>query len=243
MDGNGRWAQKRLMPRFMGHRKGVEVVKEAIRFCADYHIQFLSLFAFSTENWKRPRQEVAQLMGLFKKSLFDEQDQLLSKDARLRIIGDRHHLPEDLVKLMHQVEQKTQHCKTLDIVVFVNYGGRWEIIQAAERLAQRFAQRFAQEQLERTRQLDSNQSPIELAELQLNEEEFAKYLPSADIPDPDLLIRTSGESRLSNFMLWQLAYTELVFLGKPWPDVTYQDFVDVIETYYQRSRRFGSVSK
>ena len=220
MDGNGRWAQNRLLPRFMGHRKGVEVVKEAIRFCADYGIDYLSLFAFSTENWKRPQKEVQQLMALFKKVLLEEEKGLIKNDARLCVIGNRQELPADLVQLIEQVEISTATCKTMTLVIYANYGGRWEITQAVKRLLKNHMGNVQKE---------------------ISEKTFAAALPSAGIPDPDLLIRTSGETRVSNFMLWQLAYTELLFLEKTWPECTYADFQQAAENFANRSRRFGEV--
>ena len=222
MDGNGRWAKQYAMPRVMGHRKGVKVVREVVSWCNDCGIKYLSLFAFSTENWNRPQTEVSSLMSLFLRSLKTEAKDLIEKGVQLRVIGNRERLPEELVQHINMVEEQTCHNNKLVLIVCVDYGGRWDICNAIKTLMAK-----------------SYEESVDIADL--NEEMLANHLQVAEIPPPDLLIRTGGERRISNFYLWQLAYAELYFCDTYWPDFSEQDFQQALQEYQGRIRRFGSV--
>lgn len=222
MDGNGRWAKRRRLPRFAGHQQGVESVRAVIKACLDRQIPVLTLFAFSSENWERPPQEVSFLMSLFLQLLEQEVDQLHENQVRLRFIGERSALNEPLQRLMSESEAKTKHNLRLQLNLAINYGGRWDIVEAAKKVA-----RAAQE------------GRIHLDTL--NEHHFHQYTSLAELPPVDFFIRTSGELRLSNFLLWQMAYTELYFAETLWPDFRLAQFEEALCDFAQRERRFGVV--
>ncbi|MBC7360742.1 MAG: isoprenyl transferase [Candidatus Aminicenantes bacterium] len=219
MDGNGRWARKRNLPRTEGHKAGSESVKEVVEACARLGIKYLTLYAFSRENWKRPKEEVNTLWNLLKDYLADENKILVENDLRLKVIGERKGIPYFVRRELARVERLTRNNRRMTVVLALNYGGRQEIIEAVRKLLKR-----------KVRPED------------LNEETFSKYLDTADLPDPDLLIRTSGEMRLSNFLLWQCAYTELWITPVLWPDFRRKDLFQAIIEYQKRERRFGGLN-
>lgn len=221
MDGNGRWAKKRLLPRVAGHVKGVELVREMVRACLERGIGYLTLFAFSSENWRRPQDEVTLLMQLFVKALEQEVEKLDRNGVRLRIIGDLSRFDPHLQQLIRRAEEKTADNKRLELTIAANYGGRWDIMQAANRMA---------------RERPERQGAWEDADLE-------PYLSMNFAPEPDLFIRTGGEERISNFLLWQLAYTELYFTPTLWPDFNRAEFDKAIASFQQRERRFGRTSE
>ena len=221
MDGNGRWAKKRFLPRIAGHKRGVESVRAVIEACIDRGIGYLTLFAFSSENWRRPADEVSFLMQLFMRSLQKEVQKLHENGIRFRVIGDLSRLDKPLVELIRQAEALTQDNERFCLTVAANYGGRWDILQAVGRMLTKCPGQtdgFTEEQL--------------TAELAFNYG-----------PEPDLFIRTGGESRISNFMLWQLAYAELYFTDALWPDFDAKALDLAIESYRKRERRFGRTSE
>jgi undecaprenyl diphosphate synthase len=220
MDGNGRWARKRAMPRKAGHRAGVKAVNKIVEYAAEKGVKQLTLFAFSSENWSRPREEVSALMKLFFDALQREVEELHRNKVRLQFVGDRARLQPALVEKIELAENQTAENDGLTLIVAVAYGGRWDIVNAAQRLAMRVKNNELQPE-------DIDQTSIS-SELQL-----------AQFPDPDLLIRTGGEQRISNFLLWNLAYTELWFTDHLWPDFGPQELDDAIEYFAQRQRRFG----
>lgn len=220
MDGNGRWAKARFMPRLFGHKKGVEAARKVIRACSNAGVECLTLFAFSSENWKRPEEEVNGLMALFMNVLERETAGMLRHQIRLRFIGERSAFPEALQAKIYQVEQETQHCTGLTLLIAANYGGRWDILQAMRRV-------FEQTQTE----------GLALADIQ--ESHLTQALSTAGLPEPDLFIRTGGEQRISNFLLWQLAYAELYFTAKLWPEFDENGLQDAFAAYAGRERRFG----
>jgi len=217
MDGNGRWAQSRGLPRIMGHHAGVKAVERTVRAARDLGVKTLSLYAFSTENWKRPKTEVAGLMGLFRVYIRAKVGQLLAEGARIRFAGRTAELPADVREIIREAEEKTAGQQGLQLVICLNYGGRQEILDAVEKI------------------LESKES------LPLDEKTFREHLYLPDVPDPDLVIRTSGEKRLSNFWLWEGAYSELYFSEKLWPDFGPEDLEAAIIDYQGRERRYGSV--
>ena len=220
MDGNGRWAQARGLPRYEGHRRGVEAVRRAVRAASDIGVSYLTIYSFSTENWSRPPDEVSLLMGLLKRFIRNDLAELHSNDVRVRVIGGRDGLPADIAALLTEAEELTHMNRGLTLVVAFNYGGRQEIVDAARRLAAMAAAGV----------LDPKAIGVEY---------FARSLSTCDIPDPDLIIRTSGEQRISNFLLWQAAYAEFVFLPLHWPDFDRAAFESAIDEYYTRERRYG----
>lgn len=222
MDGNGRWAAGRGLPRAEGHRRGAESVREVIKEASRLGVEYLTLFGFSSENWKRPSGEVTDLMGLLRLYLRKELAELHKQGVRFRVIGERSRLPEDVQKLIVAAEQQTQNNAGLNLVLALSYGGRAEILGAVRVLAEKV----------KAGELDATA---------IDETVFESYLETTDIPDPDLLIRTSGEQRLSNFLLWQCAYTEFVFTETLWPDFTAQNFRDAIDQYRSRERRYGAI--
>lgn len=225
MDGNGRWAKARCLPRAAGHRAGSKAVKKAVEFCVSKKIKVLTLFALSVENLKcRPHSEVEYLMSLFLESLKKNLDDLCKQNIRVRIVGDRTPFSEKLLKQIDYSEQVTLHNTGLNLVIAINYSGRWDIIQATRRLA---------EQIE--------QHSMDLSDI--TDESFQKHLCLNDLPEPDLLIRTSGEQRISNFMLWQFAYTEIFFSDVYWPDFNSDVFEEALAFYRTRQRRFGQISE
>lgn len=220
MDGNGRWARKRAMPRTVGHRSGVTAVKQVVENARKNDVKYLTLFAFSSENWNRPREEVGTLMGLFVESLQREVDELHHNNVRLTFIGALELLQPKLRRMIIASEQKTANNDGLRLQVAVAYGGRWDIANAFRKLAGDVA--------DGTRQIDSIDDTV-----------IAEELALAGLPDPDLLIRTGGEQRISNFLLWNLAYTELWFCDTLWPDFGEQDFAQALAFFAQRERRYG----
>jgi undecaprenyl diphosphate synthase len=221
MDGNGRWAKSRGLPRIAGHRRGAESVRRAITAAAELGISYLTLFGFSSENWKRPSDEVNDLMGLLRHYLRGEIAELHQQGVRLLVIGDRARLAPDIVTLIDNAEQLTRNNKGLTLIVALSYGGRDDIVQASRKLAEDVAAgRIQAKDIDETR--------------------LSSSLFTAGIPDPDLLIRTSGEQRISNFLLWQLAYTELVFIETLWPDFGRADLEKAISDYHGRERRYGA---
>jgi undecaprenyl diphosphate synthase len=221
MDGNGRWAKARGLPRIAGHKRGADAVRRTVTGAAELGIEFLTLYGFSSENWKRPAAEVDDLMGLLRVYLNSEIEELHRKGVRLRVIGQRSRLSPDIVRLIEGAERQTSANRELNLTVALSYGGRAEIAAAARRLAEEV----------RSGRIDP---------ANIDEASFARHLLTSDIPDPDLLIRTSGEKRISTFLLWQCAYTELVFLGRLWPDFTRDDLEDAIREYHGRHRRYGA---
>jgi len=224
MDGNGRWAQKRRLPRYVGHQAGVETVRRIVKWCAQRNIEVLTLFAFSSENWRRPPQEVNLLMELFITALQHEVEKLHKNNVRMRIIGDYSAFPSQLQQLTVQVQEKTQFNTGLTLVIAANYGGHWDIVQSAKRLARQVEQGV-------------------LKSDDISEQMFASWLCLADLPEPDLFIRTGGEQRISNFLLWQLAYCELYFTDTLWPDFDEANFQQAIDSFATRQRRFGQTGE
>ena len=216
MDGNGRWAERRGLPRVEGHRVGVDVVENVIRWCVEFHIEFLTLYTFSTENWKRPKQEVEFLFNLLKESINSRIETLKKDGIKLIFMGRLVDLPHDIFETCKKAEMETRLNEKLKVVVALNYGGRAEIVDAVNRMLK--------EKIE-----------------DLDELKFRKYLYIPDLPDPDLIIRTGGEKRLSNFLLWQSAYSELYFSERMWPEFDREEFVKAIEDFSRRERRFGDV--
>jgi undecaprenyl diphosphate synthase len=221
MDGNGRWAQFRGMPRIAGHRRGVESVRVAVSTAVELGIQYLTLYGFSIENWKRPTAEVTALMGLLRLYLRQEIDELNEKGVRIRFIGERKRLAPDIVKLINESEKRTETNTALNLVVALSYGARQEITAAARQLAQKV--------LAGELKLDD-----------IDERLMSQNLATAGIPDLDLVIRTSGEKRVSNFLLWQLAYAELIFIDTLWPDFSSRDFEEAVNEFHRRERRYGA---
>ena len=223
MDGNGRWAKARGLPRIAGHQRGSEAVRRVVEGAQDLGIGYLTLYAFSSENWKRPRSEVEDLMGLLRVYLRRELAALHRSGVRVRFIGERHGLASDIVSLIDEAESRTAGNGGLTLVIALNYGSHNEIVCAARAIARDVA--------------DGRLRPDDI-----DEACFAGYLQTIDIPDPDILIRTSGEQRLSNFLLWQSAYTELVFMDTLWPDFNKQNLVEAIHEFHGRERRYGATS-
>jgi undecaprenyl diphosphate synthase len=222
MDGNGRWAKKRMMPRNYGHTQGSKNVEVICEEAYKMGIQYLTVYAFSTENWRRPTQEVEALMKLLKSYLETSIKTSMKNNMRVRIIGDKSVLDEELVRSIDALEEASKDNTGLKFQVAINYGGRDEIIRAAKKLA-----------------LDVKENKTEID--QIDEATFGRYLDTDDIPDPDLLIRTSGEQRLSNFLLWELAYTEFYFPDVLWPDFNKKELKKAVEYYSSRNRKFGAV--
>ncbi|WP_370581379.1 isoprenyl transferase [Snodgrassella alvi] len=218
MDGNGRWAKKRLMPRIMGHKKGLEMLEEMTANCARMGVEYLTVFAFSTENWRRPMDEVNFLMGLFLQSLQKRVQKLHKNNLRLRVIGDRSRFAAEIVHGIEEAEALTAANTGLTLTIAADYGGRWDILQAV------------------------NQA-IQVGDTKLTETSILPYLSLGYAPEPDLFIRTGGETRISNFLLWQLAYTELYFTPVLWPDFDESQLANAVRSYQERERRFGRTSE
>ncbi len=216
MDGNGRWAKRRGLPRVFGHREGAKAVERVIDIAKDNGIKWLSLFAFSTENWNRPKEEVEAIMSLLVEYINTKVPSLIERNVRLRFMGRRKGLSEMILRTMEEGEKATQNCTGMNLVVALNYSGKAEIVDAARKIAKE-------------------------GKTDVTEEEFRNYLYIPEMPEPDLLIRTSGEKRISNFMLWELAYTELFFTETLWPDFDEEDFAQALYEYQSRERRFGRV--
>lgn len=223
MDGNGRWATARGKPRLFGHHAGAKRVREIVEACPDHNVKYLTIFGFSTENWKRTQSEVAGLMSLFRMYIRKEARALERKGVRVRFIGDRIKLDAKLVSLMDELEQLTENNDKTHLTIALNYGGRDEVARATKRLARDVA----------LGRLDPEE---------IDEETLPKYLDTYVLPDPDLVIRTSGEARISNFLLWQSAYAEYEFIDTLWPDFSEEVFAEVLANYTRRDRRFGAVS-
>lgn len=224
MDGNGRWAKNRMMPRFTGHKAGVEAVRGVTEQCAKLGVEVLTLFAFSSENWRRPAKEVGLLMDLLHTALGREVKRLHENNVRLRFIGDRTAFGEKLQSRLIEGEETTKNNTGLTLVVAVNYGGKWDIAHAARSIARRV-----------------KEGSIGVDDI--DEDLFAAFMSSPDLPDPDLFIRTGGEQRISNFLLWQLAYSEMYFTETLWPDFNEHTLNDALESFSRRQRRFGRTSE
>ena len=220
MDGNGRWAKKRGLPRTFGHHSGARQMRDVVEHCADMGISHITMFAFSSENWKRPADEVSSLMGLFVLYLEKEIREMNLNGVRLKVIGDISRFDARMQKLMAEAQSQTAANTRITLTVAVNYGGRWDMLEAVRRWQAAHPQRSVSD---------------------LSEADIAPFLSMAEAPDPDLLIRTSGEMRISNFLLWQLSYTEIHVTKKFWPDFDREDFLAALEDYKSRSRRFGGV--
>jgi undecaprenyl diphosphate synthase len=224
MDGNGRWAKKRFLPRYAGHKAGVETVRRVLSLCAKQGIEVLTLFTFSSENWRRPKEEVSLLMNLFIMALKREVRILHKNNVRLRLVGAPEAFPEKLQKLISDAEILTKDNFGITLVIAANYGGRWDIVDTAKRL---------------TKQVQEGNLQVE----DINETLFQRHLSLGDLPEPDLFIRTGGEKRMSNFLIWQLAYTELYFTDTLWPDFDEAAFQKALESFSSRERRFGRTSE
>ena len=223
MDGNGRWAKKRILNRVSGHKKGIEAVKDAVKTCRELGIKVLTLYAFSMENWNRPKGEVTALMSLLKRYLFEELDEMLENNIRLNAIGALENLPNKVYKVLTDTIEKTKACKGMILNLALSYGGRDDIIHAV-------------------RKIISDCEAKKIKPENITEGLFSNYLFTAGIPDPDLLIRTSGERRISNFLLWQMAYTEIYITDTLWPDFKKEDLIEAILDFQSRERRFGLTS-
>jgi undecaprenyl diphosphate synthase len=221
MDGNGRWARKRFLPRVAGHKRGVETVRDLVKQCAKLNVKFLTIFAFSSENWRRPDDEVSFLMGLFMEALKREVIKLHDNNIRLILIGDRSRFNKELIAQIEESEKLTAKNTGLTLTVAANYGGRWDILQAANQLVLKKPKKAGK----------------------YTEEDLTPFLSMHYATEPDLFIRTGGEKRVSNFLLWQLAYTEFYFTDTLWPDFNADAFSDAIHSYQQRERRFGRTSE
>jgi len=224
MDGNGRWARQRGMDRIFGHHQGVKAVREIIETAAELKIKYLTLYAFSTENWGRPDEEVSALMGIMVQSLNEETDTMIKNDIRLTAIGDVERLSVDVRKRLMETINLTSVSGGLNLIIAMSYSSRWEITEAAKKLSAEI--------------INGRMDPD-----RVTEENFEKYLTTYGIPDPELMIRTSGEIRISNFLLWQLAYTELYFTEILWPDFSKEEFYKAIIDFQKRERRFGKTSE
>lgn len=224
MDGNGRWAKQRGLPRVAGHKRGVDTVKVIVEACAELGVKYLTLYTFSTENWNRPKDEVSTLMKLLLKSLKDRVDELCENDIRLTTIGDINALPNVVQKQLLEDIERTKNNKKMVLNLALSYSGRWEIVKGIKKLCDA---------------VKNNKFDMD----DLDEKSFAQFLESNDIPDPDLVIRTSGEFRVSNFLLWQIAYSEFVITDVYWPDFDRQQLYQAIRQFQKRERRFGKVSE
>jgi undecaprenyl diphosphate synthase len=224
MDGNGRWARKRGFPRVAGHKRGIDTVKDIVKACVQIGVKYLTLYTFSTENWNRPKDEVSTLMSLLVRTLRKEVNELNENDVKLNAIGNVEALPLEVQKELHDSIQKTQNNTKMTLNLALSYSGRWELIKAIKEISQKIA--------------DGN-----LKINEISEECISNYLDTKNIPDPDLLIRTSGEFRVSNFLLWQIAYTEFFISEVYWPDFKRKDLYQAIKNFQGRERRFGKVSE
>ncbi|MFA6430789.1 MAG: isoprenyl transferase [Candidatus Margulisiibacteriota bacterium] len=218
MDGNGRWAKKRFLPRIAGHKEGAESVRVVLKTCAELGVKYLTVYAFSTENWARPKGEVSFLMGLFSRMIERELEELNKSGVKLQFLGRLNKFPADLRKKMNAAMELTAENKKITLSVLVNYGGRAEIVDAFK-------------------EMTNDELPNE----RINEETVNKYLYTRDLPDPDLLIRTANEMRVSNFLLWQIAYAEIYITQTLWPDFRKKQLIEAVEAYQKRERRFGKV--
>jgi undecaprenyl diphosphate synthase len=221
MDGNGRWAKGRMLPRIAGHKRGVETVRATVRGCIERGIEYLTLFAFSSENWRRPAEEVSLLMQLFHGALLNEMEKLHRNGVRLRVVGDTSRFDSSIRRLIDEAESLTAGNTRLTLSIAANYGGRWDVLQAVARIAKAKSS----------------------SDGEITEDELAAHLAMSYAPEPDLFIRTGGEQRISNFLLWQLAYTELYFTETLWPDFDGAALDQAISSYRNRERRFGRTSE
>ncbi len=224
MDGNGRWAKRRGMPRIAGHNEGVESVRDAVEACGQLGVKFLTLYAFSTENWKRPQEEVSLLMRLLLRALKDETDRLHTNNVRIQAIGDTAKLPVEVQNELFDDIAKTKDNTGLTLILALSYSGRWDLTEAIKRIAD-----------------DVKQNKVSAEHI--DENLVGSYLSTGNVPDPDLLVRTSGEFRISNFLLWQLAYSEIFITNKLWPAFRRDELYEAIRNYQKRERRFGMVSE
>ena len=224
MDGNGRWAQQCGKPRIAGHQEGVESVRDTVEACGQLGVKYLTLYAFSTENWNRPEKEVSLLMRLLLKAIRDETDRLHNNNVRIQAIGDITRLPVEVQNELFEGIEKTKGNSGLTLILALSYSGRWDLTQALRRMC-------------------AEVKSGRLAPEEITEQRISSYLSTADVPDPDLLIRTSGEFRISNFLLWQLAYSEIVITKKFWPGFRRNDLYEAVMEYQERERRFGMVSE
>ena len=224
MDGNGRWAKKRSLPRISGHKEGVESVRDIVEVCGQLGVNYLTLYAFSTENWKRPKQEVSMLMRLLMRALRDETDRLHEKNVRVHAIGDIAALPQEVQDELLDAIEKTKHNTGLNLLLALSYSGRWDLTNAVKQIAS---------------EVKKGNLKIE----NINDQIISQHLSTKDIPEPDLLVRTSGELRISNFLLWQLAYSEIYISEVLWPDFRRDELYKAIGDYQKRERRFGMVSE
>lgn len=238
MDGNGRWARSRFMPRVAGHKRGVEAVRETVKACREFGVEYLTLFAFSSENWRRPADEVSVLMQLFLRALESEVAKLHENQIRFRVVGDLAPFDAKIREHIARGEELTQNNTKLTLTVAVNYGGRWDILQAANKAMQE----KAQQRRVSPNEIGSKQPSI-LGFDEIKECDIAQHLSMSYAPEPDLFIRTGGEQRISNFLLWQLAYTEFYFTDELWPDFNRASVLRAIESYRTRERRFGRTSE
>ena len=222
MDGNGRWAKNKGLPRSAGHKKGAETLQEIVKATADLGIEYLTVYAFSTENWKRETSEVEYLMDLLRSYLKTEFSEIKDKGARIRFIGEREMLADDIVDQMQKLEQETMHNNKFTFCVALSYGSRAEILSGVKSVCQKVA--------------EGNLSVCDI-----DEQQFSKELYTCDIPDPDIVIRTSGEQRISNYLLWQIAYSELFFTKTLWPDFSVSELKEIINDFNSRERRYGKV--
>jgi undecaprenyl diphosphate synthase len=221
MDGNGRWARKRFLPRIAGHKRGVDTVRDLVKYCISLKVDYLTLFAFSSENWRRPAEEVSFLMSLFMEALQREVVKLHQNNIKLVMIGDRSRFDAALIAKIEESEQLTANNSGLTLTIAANYGGRWDVLHAVNNMQKALPERAGQ----------------------YSEDDLSPYLSMSYAPEPDLFIRTGGEKRISNFLLWQLAYTELYFTDTLWPDFNETAFNLAIASYQQRERRFGRTSE
>lgn len=224
MDGNGRWAKKRELPRVAGHKRGVDTVRDIVEACAEIGVKYLTLYTFSTENWKRPKDEVSTLMRLLLNSLKDRVDELCENDIKLTTIGDTDALPYEVQKQLKADIERTKNNKKMVLNLALSYSGRWEILEAVKKIS---------------RAVEKGDIKAD----EINEQLFSKFLTTKDLPDPDLVIRTSGEFRVSNFLLWQIAYSEFVITDIYWPDFNRHHLYESIRAFQKRERRFGKVSE
>ncbi len=223
MDGNGRWAKQRGLPRQLGHERGVEALRRTVEACRNLDLEHLTVFSFSSENWKRPAEEVSSLFALLRLYVRQDLNKLAKDGVRVRVLGSRHGLPDDILSLIEMAEEKTSHNTRFQLNIAFNYGARDEIVEAAKALAR-----------------DVEAGRISAADI--DSDAFASRLWFSGVPDPDLLIRTSGEFRLSNFLLWQIAYSEMMFVDCLWPDFSETELIDAINAYKSRERRFGGLT-
>jgi undecaprenyl diphosphate synthase len=224
MDGNGRWARKRGLPRVAGHKRGVDTVREITEACAEIGVKFLTLYTFSTENWKRPKDEVSTLMRLLLRSIRDRCDELMENNIRLTTIGNVGSLPNEVQKELYDAIERTKNNKRMTLNLALSYSGRWELLEAFKNIAEL-----------------AKEGKIEINDI--NEKSISELLTTKNFPDPDLLIRTSGEFRVSNFLLWQIAYTEFFISDVYWPDFNRKHLYEAVRNFQKRERRFGRVSE